>query len=329
MLARLLLPLACLLLAALTSTPVLAQTPRTLCVFDPIGKSGDVFVTAEDLSSDFLSTGVSFNLKLYLDEKQAKRDFKTGKCDGVILTGLHAREFNRFSAALEAPGSFTNYANVGAILELISSEKAAQYMRQGNVEVAGVYPAGFIYMIVNQRSTARPDKLRGQRMIIVDNDPQLLSLAERVGALSVPGTTDNFGKLFKDRKVDITFAPMAVLRAMELDKAIEYEGGIVNKPVSLLTLQFLINTDRFPEGFGQQARTLSVEHFERVLGISQEAEANVPRALWIDARQARAAWMRLALAVRAEMVQRGLFHPQMIKIIDHFRCGGNGVLEGC
>lgn len=317
----------CLLLSFFSTSAFAA--PKNICVFDPIGKSGDVFVTAQDLSSEFLSTGVSFELKLYLDENKAKRDFKTGICDGVILTGLSAREFNRFAAAIEAPGMMEDYSNLGQILAIAASEKAAKYMRQGNVEIAGIYPAGSVYMVINDRSRATPRGLNGMRIININDDDMINSFAQRVGARSVVGTTNNFAKFFKEGKVDITFAPMALLEAFELDKAAAYNGGIPDTPIALLTLQLVINADRFPEGFGQQAREISLNNYERVLQITKDAEAKVPGNLWIDTTADRDTWARIAMTIRKEMVGKGYFHPKMIAILNRFRCNGDGVLEGC
>ena len=236
----------CIIVGLFGSHYAQAQAPRSICVFDPIGKSGDVFVNAQDMSSDFLSTGVNFALKLYLNEEKAKQDFKQGICDGVIITGLKAREFNRFAAAIEAPGIINDYSNLSQILGVMASPKAAKYMRQGNVEVAGVYPAGAIYMLINQRKRATPRGLGGMRMINIDDNELINTFAEKVGASTVSGTSDNFAKIFRQGKVDITFAPMAILSAMELDKAIQYEGGILDTPIALLTLQLVINADPLP-----------------------------------------------------------------------------------
>jgi hypothetical protein len=319
----------CLGASLLGSSYAHAASPRSVCVFDPIGRSGDVFVNAQDMSSDFLSTGVSFNLKLYLNEQKAKQDFKQGLCDGMIITGLQAREFNRFAAAIEAPGIIKDYSNLEQILGIMASPKAAKYMRQGSVEIAGVYPAGAIYMIINKRSRATPRGLGGMRMINIDNSELINSFAQKVGASTVSGTTDNFAKIFKQGKVDITFAPMAILSAMELDKAIQYEGGILDTPIALLTLQLVINADRFPAGFGQQAREISLSQYERVLKVSRDAEAAVPTELWIKSVQDQDIWARIALSVRKEMMKRNYYHPKMIKILDKFRCGTDRLLEGC
>lgn len=319
----------CIIVGLFGSHYAQAQAPRSICVFDPIGKSGDVFVNAQDMSSDFLSTGVNFALKLYLNEEKAKQDFKQGICDGVIITGLKAREFNRFAAAIEAPGIINDYSNLSQILGVMASPKAAKYMRQGNVEVAGVYPAGAIYMLINQRKRATPRGLGGMRMINIDDNELINTFAEKVGASTVSGTSDNFAKIFRQGKVDITFAPMAILSAMELDKAIQYEGGILDTPIALLTLQLVINADRFPADFGQQAREISLSQYERVLKISKDAEAAVPNELWIESIQDQNIWARIALSVRKEMMKKNYYHPKMITILDKFRCGTDRILEGC
>lgn len=308
----------------------MAAPKRSVCVFDPIGKSGDVYSNARDLSMQFRTLGIEIDLVLYLNEVQARKAFEARRCDAAILTGLQARHFNSFVATIEAPGVFLNYETIPTILNIMASEKAAKYMKKGSVEVAGVYPAGFVYMVVNNRKKAHPQALRGQRIINLDDNSMIKDFAERVGGTTVPASADTFAKLFKGGKGDITFAPMAIFSAMELDVAIdEQDGTVMNLPIALLTIQLLIHTDRFPEGYGQAAREISLRNYEHILGISKRAEAQVQKRFWHNGFPDLSEWEEVAYATRQSMLNKGYFDPKMLTIINKFRCQDYRLTLGC
>ncbi|HCQ35603.1 MAG TPA: hypothetical protein DIU19_06795, partial [Alcanivorax sp.] len=68
-----------------------ANTERSLCVFDIIGASGDVYNIMKDYKTEAAGWGVDIKLKPYTDEKIAAEDLKAGQCDGAVLTGLRVR----------------------------------------------------------------------------------------------------------------------------------------------------------------------------------------------------------------------------------------------
>lgn len=302
---------------------------NTICVFDPVGANGDVFTTAEDLSLDFLPLGVRFELKLYLKESEARADFRRRKCDGVILTGLTAQEFNTFSAAIEAPGAVTSTEMLQEVLNVVASEQAAQYMVSNGVEVAGVYPAGAVYALFSDRRFASPKAMAGARMLILDDSDLIKEFARMVGAKQVPGSIDDFANKFKAGEADIIYAPMAIYEAMELDKPIRERGGVLDQPITYLTLQLLIHRDRFPADFGQEARRISLNHFEKIISISEKAEHKVPADIWINAQADRRQWEYLGMQLRRTMTEKGYYHPKMMKLLKHYRCKGNELIMGC
>ena len=69
-----------------------ANTERSLCVFDIIGASGDVYNIMKDYKTEAAGWGVDIKLKPYTDEKIAAEDLKAGQCDGAVLTGLRVRQ---------------------------------------------------------------------------------------------------------------------------------------------------------------------------------------------------------------------------------------------
>ncbi|MEX0572710.1 putative multidrug efflux protein AdeT1, partial [Acinetobacter baumannii] len=85
---------AILLITSTCLTTTLYAKQQVVCVFDPIGKSGDAFALAKDYALEAKNWGADLSLKAYVDERVAAEDLKVGKCDGAIISGLRGRQFN-------------------------------------------------------------------------------------------------------------------------------------------------------------------------------------------------------------------------------------------
>ena len=48
--------------------------------------------------------GADINLIARQDEAVADNDFKAGKCDGVFMTAMRARQYNKFAGSIDALG---------------------------------------------------------------------------------------------------------------------------------------------------------------------------------------------------------------------------------
>lgn len=46
----------------------------------------------------------------YQNEAQAEKDFQQGKCDGVYMTSMRARTYNKFAGSVDAIGAVPTYA---------------------------------------------------------------------------------------------------------------------------------------------------------------------------------------------------------------------------
>ena len=46
----------------------------------------------------------------YQNEAQAVKDFQQGKCDGVYMTSMRARTYNKFAGSVDAIGAVPTYA---------------------------------------------------------------------------------------------------------------------------------------------------------------------------------------------------------------------------
>ena len=119
----------------------------------------------------------------------------------------------------------------------------------------------------------------------------------------------------------MTAAPAAVTEALELDKSMQPDGGVINIPLWMLTLQIVIRPDQFPPGFGQQARELSLDYFDTVINtIVKKAEAKLePYWITID-EETKNKWEPIFAKLREDMAAEGEYDPRMLKLLKKLRC---------
>ncbi|MBX2798491.1 MAG: hypothetical protein KTR31_12495 [Myxococcales bacterium] len=93
---------AALLSMALSfAAPVQARAEtRTICVYDPAGRSGDYFSLMSKFATQASTWGVEVEIRPYTDEETAAKDYEAAQCDGVSATGVRLQRFNRFSSTI-------------------------------------------------------------------------------------------------------------------------------------------------------------------------------------------------------------------------------------
>ena len=82
------------------STPV--QAKQEICVFDLLGKAGESYKLVEEWKLASKTWQGDIELIPYQDEEKAERDFDAGKCDGVYMTSMRARKYNKFAGSVDA-----------------------------------------------------------------------------------------------------------------------------------------------------------------------------------------------------------------------------------
>ena len=307
-----------------------AQKTHYLCVFDPVGRNGDVYSMAKDIALDFLSLGVKLSLYPYSTESAAKADFRAGLCDAVALTGIHARDYNKFASSIEAIGAISNYDDMWTVVSTLAQDRVAPLFVENGLEIAGIYPAGAMYVFVKDKEIKAPEDFVGVRMITLYKDKISHGIANSIGAVAVNGDTTNFAAKFKRGRVDVISAPAAVTEALELDKAMGSAGGVIDIPLWMLTLQVVIRPEKFPAGFGQQARELSLDYFDTVIdGIVKKAEQKLD-GFWIKTDdQVKSQWQPVFAKLRSDMAEEGEYDPRMLKLLKKLRCRSHPERDEC
>lgn len=317
-----------LLIAAslLAAAPFASAAPlvkRTMCVFDIVGSSGDMFNLMKDYKAAALAWGVDLKLVPYTSEKVAAEDFKAGRCDAIELTGIRARIFNKYIGTLAAVGAVPDYKTLRLAIRVLSSgnPKVSKQLVTGPNKVVGVVPMGAAYLFVNDRSVDSVEELAGKKIAVMSYDPQEAKMARIAGMTPVPSDITNFAGRFNNGSVDICFAPIAAYEALELYKGLAPNGGIVDFVLGQLTAVVMVKHERFPEGYAQQSRKWMFGQFDRAMKLIKNARDAVADKWWMELPENKVKdYGQMLRQARIKMTKAGLYDPAMTHLLFNVRC---------
>ena len=307
-------------------------TAETLCVFDPVGKSGDYYRIAKDYVLEAGSWGVSLEIKAYTDEETAVKDYEAGQCDAVVATGVRLQRFNNFPTSIEAIGALSDYQLLeNMVRTLTTSAGAAKKMSKDGHETVGIIPVGAVYLFVRDRNIDTVAELAGKRIATMDYDKPSLVMVERVGAIMVPADLGSIGPKFNNGDVDACYVSAPVYQPFELWKGLGSSGGVVRLPIAQATLQVMVRSDRFPADFGAKSRQFFWTTFDESLRLIQKAEADIPSKYWIDLpASSTPGFDDMFQATRIELRDNhNAYHPQMLTVMRQLRCKSDASRAEC
>ena len=303
------------------SVSVQANAANKICVFDVLGAQGDAYGLMKDYALAATKMGAAVDLKAYTDERTAAEDFKAGQCDGVLLTGMRGRQFNKFTGSLDSIGAIPSYAVMEKASATLANPALAPRMVEGKFEVAGVAPAGAAYLFVKSRSINHVDKLAGKKIAIFDYDKSQAKMVQKIGAQPVSSDISNFGAKFNNGAVDIIAAPAMAYKPLELYKGLGKDGAIVRFPIAQLTFQLFIDKDKFPANFGQASRKYWDGQYSRSMRLINKAEKDVPASAWLDLpANDKEGYVVLLRDARISLTKEGIYDPMMMKMLKKIRC---------
>ena len=291
---------------------------KTLCVYDPGGATGAAYKLTEKYVAAAQAWGVNFTMKAYTNEATAASDFTNGQCDAVLLTGVRTQEYNRKSYSIEAMGLTTSYDQLRTAVGVLAKPQAAPLMKSGAYETVGIYPAGAVYLYVQERANVDISALAGKKIATMSFDRAAPVMVSRVGATKVDADVGNFAQKFNNHSVWACYAPATAYGPLELKKGLGTTGGVIKFPLAQLTLQMLIRGDGYPAEFGQQSRQWAAQHFNDALALTNSAEAAIGRdGYWVELESARVTQYREMLkGVRADLVQQGAYDATVVQLVE-------------
>lgn len=310
-----------LIVLGLCTATSLVQAKQVVCVFDLVGKSGDVYALMKDYQLAAKNWGADIELRVAQNEAVIAEDFKAGKCDGISVTGMRGRQFNDFTGSLDAIGAIPNLKLAVKVMQGLANPTFSKYMVKGKYEVAGVIPVGDAYLLVNDRSINTVAKAAGKKIAVLDYDQAQKIMVQQVGAQAVSSDVTNFGSKFNNGQVDIIGAPAAAFKPLELHKGLGNKGAIVNYPILQVTGNIIIRPDRFPKGYGQQSREWVKSQLPRAFGILGKMKADIPTKYWMEVSATdKPGYQKMMRDARINLTQQGVYDKRMMKLLWQFRC---------
>ena len=299
----------------------LVQAKQVVCVFDLVGKSGDVYALMKDYQLAAKNWGADIELRVAQNEAVIAEDFKAGKCDGISVTGMRGRQFNDFTGSLDAIGAIPNLKLAVKVMQGLANPTFSKYMVKGKYEIAGVIPVGDAYLMVNDRNINTVAKAAGKKIAVLDYDQAQKIMVLQVGAQAVSSDVTNFGSKFNNGQVDIIGAPAAAFKPLELHKGLGSKGAIVNYPILQVTGNIIIRPERFPKGYGQQSREWVKAQLPRAFDILGKMKADIPTKYWMDVPAAdKPGYQKMMREARINLTQQGVYDKRMMKLLWQFRC---------
>lgn len=303
-----------------------ATVKRSLCVWDIMGHTGEVVALMRDYQVYASQLGVDFEIRSYTDERIASEDFRTRYCDAVLLTGLRARAFNPFTGSIEAVGAIPTDAHMRTLAQILSSPRSQRLMlsREGerSFEVIGILPFGSAHGFVNDRNIKGADELPGKTIAVFDYDKAQAQLVRQLGALPDPSDLTNFASKFNAKTVDIVIAPLAAYQALELYRGLGQRGGIIDYVLAQVSLQVIIDPDRFPESFGQKSREyINQTLYPRAVNMLERYASFVDQKYWINSTADNLKrYDEMSRASRIGLTEQGIYDRKMMSLLKRIRC---------
>ena len=306
------------------SAPALAVEKRTLCVFDIIGTSGDMYNIMRDYRTAAIDHGYDLTLRVYTDENIAAEDLKAGQCDAAAITGLRGRQFNNYTGSLDSIGAVPSYEALRTVVQVLASEnpRITPNLRSGSYEVMGIAPMGAAYLFVKDQGINNVNALAGKSIAVMEYDVAQGRMAASVGMSPVMSDITNFAGRFNNHSVDICFAPVMAYSALELYKGMEPNGGIIDYVLGQLTLQVIARHDSFDSDFAAWSRSYFFETvFDRAMRVIQSANNEIDKKWWIEiSDEDTERYDEMMRDARIDLTNQGVYNKDMMSLLRNIRC---------
>ncbi len=307
------------LLIALFCLPVSALHAKTLCVFSLVGAQGDLWEQMRDYQVAAAGEGEAFSLRVFTDERVAAEDLKAGFCDGLMMTGIKARQFVPFSGSVDAIGGLQRYESLEIMIRLLADPRLSQSMRHGAYETAGILPLGAAYLFINDRSINSVEKMAGRTMAVFDNDRAQMLMAKHIGVRPELSDVSNFSSKFNNGVVNVVAAPAVAYMPLELYRGVGVKGLVVKMPTVQLTLQLVMRHGQFSADFMAWSRHYFSQQFDRAMAVIRRAEDDL-LFFYPPPDKDRSRYALMMNEARTFLVESDVYHRETMALMKKVRC---------
>ena len=311
--------------SALAMTSSVQAAKVDVCVFDLLGKSGESYRMATEWALAAKAWGADVNLIARQDEAVADNDFKAGKCDGVFMTAMRARQYNKFAGSIDALGGAPSNAiaqrAITFALDKRNADKMTTNLSGKKYEVAGISPLGSAFIFVRDKKIDSIEKAAGKKFAVLGYDDAQKIMVQRVGAQAVISDVSNFVAKFNNGQVDMVGAPAYAYKPLEIYKGLATNGAMFNFPVLQVTADFVIRPESFPAGFGQKSRDWFISHLPKSIAMINRLEGEIPAKFKLNlTADDKTKYQKMLREGRMDMTKRGIYDPAMMSVLKKARC---------
>ena len=310
---------------ALASFAPTTFAQNQICVFDLLGKSGESYKFFEEWALNTKAWGNPVKLIAYQDEAKADQDFKDGKCDGVYMTSMRARYYNKFAGSVDALGGVPSnqiaQKAIAYVLDKRNNQRLISTINQQQYEVAGVAQIGSAYIFVRDKKINDLDKVKDKKFAVLHYDAAQRIMVERIGAVPVMSDISNFVRKFNQGEVDIVAAPAYAFKPLEISKGLGNNGAMINFPVVNITVDLIIRPEKFSPEFGAKSRQWFLQQTQRNFNMVKRMEADIPERYKIELdKNSREKYQKILRDGRIELRKQGIYDSIMITMLKRARC---------
>lgn len=305
---------------------------RTVCVWDVLGNKGPIYTATVDQKLRLSHYGIKLEVEAFTNEQDVVDKLRSGHCDTSVMSGAKAREFNDFTASIEALGGGPSRQHMKYLLQVLSSPYAHKKMIQGDFHVVGIIPLGFNYLFTHdsKKPSLKRTLSRNQTAAVIANDASQNALFNAFNIKLLPSmSTASSAGAYNLADADLLMAPLVAYNMFNLGKGLKH-GSIVDYPLSQMTLQIVSRLDTIPLEVGQFLRE---DMFVKLNMFYRETEKNsreIPKEKIypLSSRDVRALNARIT-EIRQQLTQQGDYHPGMMKLQKKIRCKIDKTLQEC
>lgn len=313
---------------ALSATALLvaatpAQAKQDICVFDLLGKAGESYKLVEEWKLAAKTWQGDVELIPYQDEEKAEKDFDAGKCDGVYMTSMRARKYNKFAGSVDAVGAVTSNAiaqkAISYVLDKRNQHRLTATMNGEKFEVAGIIQVGLAYIFVRDKKIDTIEKAKGKKFAYLHYDQAQKAIVESIDLVAVPSDISDFVKKFNSGQVDVIAAPAYAYKPLEISKGLA-NGALFNFPVVNITGDLIIRPEKFPAGFGPQSRKWFVNKLPSNFAMVQRLEAGMNAKKITLTNEDKTRYQKMLRDGRMNLTKQGVYDASMMNVLKRARC---------
>lgn len=303
------------------SIPKVWAVEQVWCVYDPIGRQGDITRRLDDLRLYAQKFNAKIKLNVFQNEKLAIDGFEKKKCSGLAATNFHTFRYNKFMGSTVGIGLIPNNRITRNFLQILNHPNVEKRMIGNEYEAIGMLPIGPAYMMVQANQVSKLAHIKTKRIGILESDPPQKSLVQSVGGIPVYIDFQSAIDDYKQRKIDILAVPAYGLLAYNFKKDFGENSKIINFPMTYFSINLIVRPKEYPPRFGHHIRAWFVQNSQNLTNQAMQWENRLPAYAWQDISiYDRQSYDVFVSRVRNQYIRSGYYDLYFVELMKRLRC---------